>query len=44
MENSLIANALKNVAEKATTSHDNGTYGKSYKCYLYDVEMFRCKE
>lgn len=44
MENSLIANALKNVAEKATTSYDNGTYGKSYKCYFYDLEVFMTKE
>ena len=44
MENNLIANALKNVAEKASISHDNGTYGESYKCYLYDAEAFLTKE
>ena len=49
MKQSLVSNAsvkkaLENIAAKSSTAFDNGSYGKSYKCYLFDVETFVSKE
>lgn len=35
---------MQNIAAKASTAFDNGSYGKSYQCYYWDKEVFVPKQ
>lgn len=39
-----VQNALANIAQRHSIEHDNGTYGKTLKCYFWDKEEFQSKE